>query len=351
MNLNEEKLQEFVGKMVVEMGAAVTGPLVIIGDKLGLYKTLAHAGPLDASGLARRTSTNERYIQEWLASQAASGYVEYNAESGRFFMTPEQAAVLADVESPFHMTGGYYSLASTYHDEAKLTAAFQSGDGITWEDHNGCLFCGVAKFFQAGYRANLVQEWIPSLQGVESKLREGAVVADVGCGYGISTVLMGKTYPRSLFVGFDIHGESIEEARAHAREEGVTNVSFEVATAKNYPGEDYDFVTFFDCLHDMGYPAGAAEHVYETLKKGGTWMIVEPFAHDDLKDNLNPVGRLHYGYSTQVCTPTSLSQETGAALGAQAGFRRLSDVIMPAGFGALRKAAETPFNFVLEATK
>ena len=351
MNLNEEKLQEFLGKMVVEMGAAVTGPLVVLGDKLGLYKALADNGPMTAAGLAQATSTKERYVREWLASQAASGYIEYEAESGHFSMTPEQVAVFADKDSPYHLTGGYYSLASTYHDEPKLTEAFKSGDGISWDNHNGCLFCGSATFYRSAYRASLVQEWIPSLKGVEPKLREGATVADVGCGYGYSTVLMAKAFPKSQFIGYDIHAESIQQARAHAEEEGMRNVSFEIAAAKNYPGENYDLVTFFDCLHDMGDPEGAAKHVYRSLKKDGSWMVVEPFAHDELQDNMNPVGRVYYGFSTLVCTPTSLSQEAGVALGAQAGYRQLSEVIEPAGFESLRKVTETPFNLVLEARK
>lgn len=351
MNINEEKMHALLGKMVVEMGAAVTGPLVMIGDKLGLYRTLSKEGPLDASGLAKATSTDERYIREWLAAQAASGYVDYDAASRTFSMSPEQSAVFADHDSPFLMTGGYYSLASTYHDEPKVLEAFKTGDGITWDNHNGCLFCGVAKFFRPGYQANLIQNWLPSLHDVPAKLQAGAQVADVGCGYGISTVLMAKQYPNSMFVGYDIHEGSIREARKLAAREELTNVRFEVAAAKSYPGQDYDLVTCFDCLHDMGDPAGAAAHVYQSLKPGGTWMIVEPFAHDSLEENLNPVGRIYYAFSAQVCTPTSLSQEVGAALGAQAGEKKLREVIEPAGFVSVRRATETPFNVILEARK
>jgi ubiquinone/menaquinone biosynthesis C-methylase UbiE len=351
MSINEEKLNTLLGKMVVEIGAAVTGPLVLIGDKLGLYRTLAEKGPMDAHALSGATNTNERYIREWLSAQAASGYIDYDAEARTFSMSPEQAAVFADQESPFLMTGGYYSLASTYHDEPKLVEAFKTGDGIAWDAHNGCLFCGVAKFFRPGYRAHLVQEWLPSLNGVDERLKKGGKVADVGCGYGISTVLMAKHYPNSTFVGYDIHEGSIREARALAKKENVPNVTFEVSTAKAYPGRDYDLVTFFDCLHDMGDPAGAAEHVYESLREGGSWMIVEPFAHDELEHNLNSVGRVYYAFSTLVCTPTSLSQEVGAAIGAQAGEKRIREMIEPAGFASIRRAAETPFNVILEARK
>jgi len=351
MSLNEEKLNTLLGHMVVELGAAVTGPLVIIGDKLGLYRALANDGPMDAPTLSKATNTNERYIREWLSAQAASGYIDYDTVTRQFSMSPEQAAVFADQESPFLITGGYYSVASTYHDEPKLVEAFKTGDGIAWDSHNGCLFCGVAKFFRPAYRAHLVQEWLPSLNGVDERLKTGGKVADVGCGYGISTVLMARHYPNSTFVGYDIHEGSIREARALAKKENVANVTFEVSTAKTYPGRDYDLVTFFDCLHDMGDPAGAAEHVYQSLSDGGTWMVVEPFAHDDLEHNLNPVGRVYYAFSTQVCTPTSLSQEVGTALGAQAGEKRLREIIEPAGFISVRRAAETPFNVILEARK
>jgi len=351
MNLDETKMHALLEKMVVELGAAAAGPLVMIGDKLGLYKALANEGPLDAYQLSDKTDTNERYVREWLAAQAASGYVQYDAATEQFSMTPEQAAVFADEKSPFLLTGGYYSLASTYLDEPRLAEAFKTGAGVSWGDHSHNLFSGVAKFFRPSYEARLVQEWIPALNGVDSRLKQGGRVADVGCGYGISTVLMAKHYPNSQFAGFDLHEKSIKEARALAAREGVTNVTFEVSTGTAFPGADYDLVTFFDCLHDMGDPAGAAKHVQRSLKPGGSWMIVEPFAHDRLEDNLNAVGRLYYSYSAQVCTPTSLSQEVGAALGAQAGEKRLREVIEPAGFKELRRAAETPFNLILEARK
>lgn len=347
--VNQEKLQNFLHKMVGELGAAASGTLVLVGDKLGLYKAIASHGPLSSDELAEKTATNERYVREWLSAQAAAGYVEYDAAAESFFMTPEQVAVFADEESPVLMTGGYYSVASLYKDEPKLSEAYASGTGIGWGDHDGCLFCGTAKFFRPSYKANLVSSWIPALDGVEEKLEAGARVADVGCGHGISTVLMAEAFPNSTFVGYDFHEKSIEHARQIAEEAGVENVSFEVAAAKDYPGSDYDLVTFFDCLHDMGDPVGAAAHVRETLAEDGTWMIVEPFAGDKLEENLNPVGRVYYAYSASVCTPSSLSQEVGAALGAQAGEARLRDVVTSGGFGRFRRAAETPFNLILEA--
>ncbi len=349
--IDEAKMHDFALKMVNEMGAAVTGPLVIIGDKLGLYKALAEAGPLNAHELAEKTNTNERYVREWLSNQAASGYIEYDANAGKFYMTPEQVAIFVDPNSPFLMTGGYYSLASTYLDHPKLEQAFKTGEGVAWGNHDNCLFCGVAKFFRPSYENHLVHSWIPALKGVRKKLEDGATVADVGCGYGVSTVLMAKHFPNSQFFGYDIHEGSINEARALAKKEGVTNVTFSVTAAKHIPNLGYDLVTCFDCLHDMGDPAGAAEHIYATLAEGGTWMIVEPMAHDELQDNFNPIGRVYYGFSTQVCTPTSLSQEVGAALGAQAGEKRLREVIEPAGFSSVSRATETPFNIILEARK
>lgn len=346
--LNEDKLHQFLGKMVGDLGASITGALVVIGDRLGLYKTLAD-GPATSAELAERTGTNERYVREWLANQAASGYVEYDAGADNYHMTPEQAAVLAHSESPALMTGGFYAIASVYNDEPKLTDAFRSGAGIPWGDHHSCLFCGTAKFFKPGYEANLVQTWLPALEGVTEKLTRGGKLADVGCGYGLSTMIMAAAYPKSEFVGFDIHEASIDKAREIAKDKGLTNVHFEVAEAKNFPGTGYDVVAFFDCLHDMGDPVGASTHVRQSLSDDGTWLIVEPFAHDKLEDNLNPVGRVFYGFSTAVCTPASLSQEVGAALGAQAGEARLREVITKGGFSRFRRATETPFNMILEA--
>ena len=347
--MNEAKLHEMVGKMVGDLGAVVNGALVITGDKLGLYRALANDGPFTSEELAGQTGTNERYVREWLAAQAASGYVEYDATTERFYMTPEQVMVFASEESPFLMTGGFYSAAAVYKDEPRLTGAFRTGEGMAWGEHDGCLFCGVAKFFRPGYQAHLVAEWLPALEGVTEKLEAGAAVVDVGCGHGLSTMIMAEAYPNSTFVGFDYHEESIRCARETAKKAGIPNVRFEVATAKNYPGVNYDLVTFFDCLHDMGDPVGAASHVRSTLKPDGTWMMVEPFAHDRLEDNLNPVGRVYYGFSTAVCTPTALSQEVKTVLGAQAGEGRIRKVAVTGGFRSFRRATETPFNMILEA--
>lgn len=349
MMLNETKLQEFTGKMVGDMGAAIGTALVLIGDRLGLYKAIAQAGPLTSQQLAKRTGTAERYVREWLSAQAASGYIEYHPETETFSMTPEQAAVFADEDSPVHACGGFYSIASIIADEPRITEAFRNGNGLAWEDRHPCLFCGTAKFFRPGYRVHLTSSWIPSLNGVKEKLARGGRVADVGCGHGHSTLIMAETFPNTQFVGFDIHAPSIEEARHLAKEAGLTNVTFEVATAKTYPGRDYDLVTFFDCLHDMGDPAGAAKHVHSTLDQDGTWLLVEPFAHDKLEDNLNPISRVYYGFSTTVCTPASLAQEVGTGLGAQAGESRLKEIVTSGGFTRFRRAAETPLNLILEA--
>lgn len=347
--LNEAKLHDFMGKMLGDMGAAIGTALVLIGDKLGLYKTLATSGPLTSDQLAERTGTTERYVREWLSAQAASGYIEYHPESGTFSMTPEQAAVFADEDSPVYACGGFYSIASVIADEPKITEAFRTGDGVAWSDRHPCLFCGTAKFFRPGYRTHLLSSWIPALDGVQEKLERGGRAADVGCGHGHSTLIMAEAFPNTQFIGFDIHAPSIEEARRLAREAGLTNVTFEVATAKAYPGTDYDLVACFDCLHDMGDPAGAAEHVYATLDRDGTWLLVEPFAQDTLEANLTPVSRVYYGFSTTVCTPASLAQEVGAGLGAQAGEVRLREVVTSGGFTRFRRATETPFNLVLEA--
>ncbi len=349
MTLNETKLHEFMGKMVGDMGAAIGTALVLIGDRLGLYKTLAALGPLTSNQLAEQTGTAERYVREWLAGQAASGYVEYHPDTNKFSMTPEQATVLADEESPAYICGGFYSIASVIMDEPKITDAFRTGHGLAWGDHHECLFCGTAKFFRPGYKVHLISSWIPALKGVKEKLEGGAMVADVGCGHGHSTLIMAEAFPNSQFIGFDIHGPSISEAQQMAKEMRLTNVRFEVASAKTYPGNRYDLVTFFDCLHDMGDPEGAAAHVKASLDSDGTWLIVEPFAHDKLEDNLNPIGRVYYGFSTTVCTPASLSQEVGKALGTQAGEARLKEVVTAGGFTRFRRATETPLNLILEA--
>ena len=349
MELNEAKLNEFLGKMVTEMGAAANGALIILGDKLGLYKSLAANGPMTSVQLSETTATTERYVREWLSAQAASEYIEYDAETESFFMTPEQTAVFGNVDSPVLMTGAFYGIASMYIDEPKIEQAFQSGEGVPWRDHDGCLFCGTEKFFRPSYKANLISSWIPALDGVEEKLQKGAKVADVGCGHGVSTVVMAKAFPNSEFIGYDFHDESLEHASALAKEEGVNNISFIMASAKTFKANDCDLITFFDCLHDMGDPVGACAHVVKSLKPDGTCMIVEPFANDTLQENLNPVGRAFYAFSTMICTPSSISQEVGLGLGAQAGEKRIKNVAMSGGFSRFRRAIETPFNLILEA--
>jgi 2-polyprenyl-3-methyl-5-hydroxy-6-metoxy-1,4-benzoquinol methylase len=347
--VNEEALNQMLGKMVADMGAAASGALIVLGDRLGLYKALAEIGPASSEQLAKHAGLNERCVREWLACQAASGYVAHDAASGAFSLTPEQAAVLADPDSPVLMTGGYYAIASLYIDEEKAAGAFRTGKGLSWGEHHACLFCGTERFFRPGYAANIAQNWIPALDDVGEKLAAGARVADIGCGFGSSTLIMARAYPNSEFVGFDLHGPSIDHANNHARTENLRNLRFEQASAQDFPGSDYDFVTIFDALHDMGDPVGAAAHVLRSLKSDGTWMIVEPMAGDNLEENLNPVGRVFYAFSAMVCTPGSMSQPVGLALGAQAGEARLRTVATHGGFTRFRRAAETPFNLILEA--
>jgi len=348
--LDQAKLHEFVMRAVGEMGAAMNAALIVIGDKLGLYKAMSGAGPMTSAELAKKTGTTERYVREWLASQAAGGFVTYDAASGKYTLPPEQALALADETSPVFLPGFFEVVAACVKDEPKITDAFRSGKGVGWHEHDHGLFAGTERFFRPNYRAHLIGEWIPALEGTEAKLKAGAKVADVGCGLGTSTILMAQAYPKSTFVGFDYHDGSIKMAREAAMKAGVGDrVKFEVAKAKDYPGKGFEFVAFFDCLHDMGDPEGAAKHVKESMAPDGAWMIVEPFAHDKLEDNLNPIGRVYYAASTMLCTPASLSQEVGLALGAQAGEGRLSKILKAAGFSRVRRAAETPFNIVLEA--
>jgi SAM-dependent methyltransferase len=343
-------IEQFMAKMLGDMGAVINGALILVGDKLGLYRALAEHGPLTPEQLAERTATAPRYVREWLAAQAASGYVMYEAASGMFSMSEEQIAALADDRSPFCVVGGFEVAASTYKDEPKITAAFRTGQGVGWHEHSQCLFRGTERFFRSGYAAHIVQEWLPALEGVVEKLNRGAQVADVGCGHGASTIIMAKAFPKSSFIGFDYHDASVARAREAAQEAGVEGrCRFEVAAAKDYPGADYDLVAFFDCLHDLGDPAGAATHVRQSLAADGTWMVVEPFANDALEANLNPLGRIFYAASTMVCVPASLSQEVGLALGAQAGEKRLGEVIQSGGFTRFRRATATPFNLVFEA--
>jgi SAM-dependent methyltransferase len=348
--IDMEKLESFVGTVAGDLGATLNTALIRIGDQLGLYEAMAGAGPLTSAELAERTGTAERYVREWLAAQAAGGYVTYDAEAERFELPPEQAMVLADEESPAFMLGGFQLAAAVLADEPKLTQAFRTGEGVGWHEHDHRLFEGTERFFRPGYRANLIAEWIPALEGVHEKLTAGARVADVGCGHGASTIIMAEAYPNSTFVGFDYHDGSIEAARKAAEEAGLGDrVTFEVASAREYPGAGYDLVCFFDCLHDMGDPVGACKHVRESLAPDGTLMVVEPRAGETVGDNLNPVGRIYYCASTMLCTPGSLDQEVGLALGAQAGPKRLGEVLADGGFGRVRVAAETPFNIVLEA--
>jgi 2-polyprenyl-3-methyl-5-hydroxy-6-metoxy-1,4-benzoquinol methylase len=350
MAINPDKLNEFLGKAIVDFGATFHAALIGIGDKLGLYKALAAGGPQTPAQLAKRTGTAERYIREWLSAQAAGGYVTYDPPSGTFHLSEEQAFALADENSPAFLPGAFQVALASTKAEDQITKRFKTGKGMGWHEHDPELFVGTERFFRPGYAANLVATWIPALEGVESKLKKGARVADVGCGLGASTILMAKSYPKSEFTGYDYHDKSIKTAKQRAKEAGVGDrIKFEVAKAKNYPGKGYDFVTFFDCLHDMGDPAGASKHVRKSLKSDGTWMIVEPAAGDKLEDNLHPIGRAFYGASTLLCTPASLSQEVGAALGAQAGEKRLREVVTSGGFKHFRRATQTPFNLIFEA--
>jgi len=351
MAIDTDKLNQLLGRFVDDFGAAFHAGMAVIGDKLGLYKGLAEAGPSTSTELAERTHTTERYVREWLACQVAGGYVSFDREAGKYYLTEEQAFV-QDENGPVFMPGAFEVAVAALKSDAKIAEAFRTGNGVGWHEHDPGLFRGTERFFRPGYGANLVSSWIPSLEGVEAKLKAGAKVADVGCGHGASTILMAQAFPKSTFIGFDYHGPSIEYARDAAAKAGVSDrVSFDIARAKDYPGNDYDLVTFFDCLHDMGDPVGASAHVLQSLKGDGTWMIVEPFAEDTLEGNLNPRGRAFYGASTLICTPASLSQEVGLGLGAQAGEKRIGDVVKSGGFTRFRRAAETPFNLVFEARR
>lgn len=347
--LDMDKLNAFIGKFVTDLGAAVHTGMVVIGERLGLYKALA-TGPMTPAELAAATKTDERYLREWLSSQAAGGYITYDEKTGKFSLTTEQAFALAKEDSPAYLPGAFELALGSLAAVPRIADSFRTGAGMGWHEHDDGVFHGCEKFFRPGYAANLVTSWIPSLTDVMKKLEAGARVADVGCGKGASTILMAKAFPNSRFFGFDYHDKSIEAARETARREGVADRTvFEVAKAKEFPGQGYDFVAVFDCLHDMGDPVGAARHVRQSLAGDGTWMIVEPFANNDLKDNLNPVGRVYYSFSTLLCTPCSRSQEVGLCLGAQAGEARIRDVVTQAGFTRFRRATETPFNIVYEA--
>jgi len=348
--MDEAKLQEFMGRLVNDMGGAAMLASVIIGEELGLYRAMADGKPTTADELAAKARTNPRLTREWLSAQAASGYVELS--DGKFRLPPEQAMALAHEDSPVYVAGGASVLGAMFIDKDKVVNAMRGDGALAWGDHHPCLFSGTEKFFRPGYRANLVSTWLPALDGVVAKLERGARVADVGCGHGASTVVMAQAYPKSRFFGFDYHAPSIAAARERAADAGVAErTEFAQASAKSYAAKDFDLICFFDCLHDMGDPIGAARHAYQALKPDGTVLLVEPFANDKLEQNLNPVGRMFYAASTLICTPNSLSQEVGLGLGAQAGEARLRAVFEEAGFKRFRRATETPFNLVLEAQK
>ncbi len=349
MAVDNEKLNAFIGQFVGDLGAAVHAGMVVIGERLGLYKALA-SGPMTSSELAAKTGTDERYLREWLSSQAAGGYITYDDKTNKFSLSEEQAFTMAKEDSPAYLPGAFQLALGALNAVPRIADSFRSGAGMGWHEHDDGVFHGCEKFFRPGYAANLVSSWIPALEDVSRKLEAGARVADVGCGLGASTILMAKAFPKSEFFGFDYHDKSVQEARKAAAREGVSDrVHFEVAKAKGFPGKDYDFVAVFDCLHDMGDPVGAAKHVRQSLRSDGTWMIVEPFANDRLSDNLTPVGRVYYSFSTLLCTPCSRSQEVGLCLGAQSGESRIREVVTTAGFTRFRRATETPFNLVYEA--
>jgi hypothetical protein len=349
--LDTDAVTAFVMRAVDELGASLNTSLVVMGDRLGYYRTLADDGPATAADLAGRTGTDEHYTREWLNAQAAGGYLRYDAADGRFTLPPEHAAVLADPDSPAYLAGFFQIVEGTVRDAPAITAAARTGVGYGWDAHNPDVHHGCERFFRTAYHAHLVQEWLPALEGVVDKLTRGASVADVGCGHGASTILMAQAFPASRFVGSDYHAASVETARRRAEEAGVADrVRFEHADARSFGGDGYDLVTMFDCLHDMGDPVGAARHVRSVLAPDGTWMVVEPQAADRVEDNFTPVGRAYYAFSTLLCTPGSLAQDVGLALGTQAGPARLREVAVQGGFTGFRKAAETPFNMVLEVT-
>jgi SAM-dependent methyltransferase len=348
--IDQARLEAFVHQAVGDMGAAISGLLLHLGDRLGLYKAMAGAGPMTPADLAARTGTAERYVREWLSNQAAGGYVSYRPADGTFELPAEQAMVVADESSPVFLGGAFETIASCYADHGTFVEAFRTGAGVGWEEHDDRLFSGVLRLFRPSYGAHLVGDWIPALDGVDEKLRSGASVADVGCGFGASTIIMAEAYERSTFAGFDYHEPSITQARKAAAEAGVAQrTRFDVATARDFPGTGYDVVCMFDCLHDMGDPVAAARRVRDSLAADGTLLLVEPFAGDRLEDNVNPVGRAFYGLSTVICTPASLAQDEGLALGAQAGQARMTELLHEAGFSRVRRATETPFSLVLEA--
>lgn len=348
-SFDQARFDELQGKVMGDIGGAIGVFLSYIGDQAGVYKALEEAGPSTCEELAKKADINERYLREWLSSNAANGYVTYNAANETFSLTPEQAALLAHEGEPTCMQGFFESIVAQFGKYETAVDVFKTGRARAWDEHLPCCFCGTDRFFRPGYQANLVSDWIPSLDGVEAKLDAGGKVADVGCGHGSSTILLAQRFPNSTIHGIDFHAPSIEEAKAKAKKAGVANVEFHVTSAKEFPGNDYDFACIFDALHDMGDPVGAASHIKDALKPGGTFMVVEPQAGDSLEDNMHPLGAIFYGFSTTICVPTSKAQEVGLALGAQAGERRLTDVLTQAGFANVRRATETPTNMVLEA--
>ena len=348
--IDDAKFHAFVGKMLGDLGGAMSVPTVRLGLRLGLFDALADS-PATASELARRAGgLHQRYVREWALAQAANGYLGYDPASEQFSLSPEQAMVFHHRDSPVYLAGAFELVAAMIEAEPKVEECFRHGNGVRWGDHAGCLFCATGAFFRPGYVNNIVQAWIPALEGVEAQLHAGARVADIGCGVGFSTLLMAQAYPESDFVGYDFHEPSIDEARRHADEHGLGDrVRFEVAAAKDIAEQGFDLITMYDCLHDMGDPRGCAQHMHEILAPGGSWMIVEPIAGDAPEQNMNPVGRLYYNASTMICVPTSLDQEVGEGMGAQAGEAKLAEVIRQGGFESVRRVTEGPFNMVLQA--
>lgn len=351
MDIDQDKLMDFLHRFVGDLGATMAAGNVIVGDRLGLYRALAEE-PMEPAELARRTGTATRYVDEWLRGQAAGGYVSYDPAAGTYSLTPEQAFALTDPDGAVFAPGAFQLALGTLRSEPRVTEAFRTGAGIGWHEHDDEVFTGCERFFRPGYTANLVESWLPALDGVADTLRAGARVADIGCGHGASTVLMARAYPNSVFTGSDYHDESVIKARKRAADAGLDGrVSFDVASAQTFTGGPYDLVTSFDCLHDMGDPLGAARHVRDMLTPGGTWMVVEPYAGGSVTENLNPVGRVYYSFSTFLCVPNALSQDGGYSLGAQAGEEAIARLAHDAGFASFRRVAETPFNLVYQARR
>lgn len=349
LQYDQAKFEQLQGKVMGDVGGAIGLLMGYIGDQTGVYKALEEIGPCSCEQLSKNAGIDVRYLREWLSSNAASGYINYDAENGTFSLSPEQAAIFAHEDEPTCMQGFFESVVGQIAGYETAVDVFKTGRGRAWDEHLPCCFCGTDRFFRPGYVANLVENWIPALDGVETKLKAGAKVADIGCGHGSSTILLAESYPNSTIYGFDFHSPSIDEARAKAQRARVDNIEFQVVTAKEFPGEDYDLVCIFDALHDMGDPVGAAAHIKDSLKPDGTFMLVEPAAADTLGENINLLSAIYYGFSTTVCVPTSRAQEVGLALGAQAGEKRLTDVLNQGGFSTVRRASETPTNMILEA--